>query len=207
MALLSAAHGNLLEAIYVVAIHTGLRQSELLGQLLGLKWTDVDLDAGFLSFQRSLGTDGTFNSCKRNKIRRTVKLTGQAAEALNSQRARQNEERLRLGSLWEDHGLGFPNQLGKPMNADNLYPRGFRSLLEKAAPSGFTFLSLRHTCATLLLFKNLNPRRSSRKCWSKRRLPRRWTRILTSCRAWGTLPPRRPRRRSRNLLLPRAPAA
>lgn len=111
--MLSAAHGNRLEAIYVVAIHTGLRRSEL----LGLKWTDVDLDAGFLSVQRSLGTDGTFNPPKRNKSRCTVKLTGQAAEALNSQRARQNEERLRLGSLWEDHDLVFPNQLGKAMNA------------------------------------------------------------------------------------------
>lgn len=153
-ALRSAASGDRLEALYIVAIHTGLRRSEL----LGLRWTDVDLDAGMLSVQRSLDKDGTFNPPKRNKSRRTVKLTGQAVEALKSHRARQNEERLRLGSLWEDHGLVFPNQVGKPMNADNLYHREFKPLLKKAGLSGFTFHSLRHTCATLLLSKNVNPK-------------------------------------------------
>jgi integrase len=153
-ALLSAASGDRLEALYVTAIHTGLRRSEL----LGLKWTDIDLDTGTLSVQRSLDKDGTFNPPKRSKSRRTVKLTPQAAEALKGHRARQNEERLQLGSLWEDRGLVFPNRSGKPMNADNLYHRGFKPLLEKAGLSGFTFHSLRHTCATLLLSKNVNPK-------------------------------------------------
>ncbi len=152
--LLSTASGDRLEALYVVAIHTGLRRSEL----LGLKWTDVDLDTGILSVQRSLDNDGTFNPPKRNKSRRTVKLTSQALEALKGHRVRQHEERLRLGALWEDHGLVFPNRVGKPMNADNLYHREFKPLLKKAELSGFTFHSLRHTCATLLLSKNVNPK-------------------------------------------------
>ena len=153
-ALLSAASGDRLEALYIVAIHTGLRRSEL----LGLKWTDVDLDARILAVQRSLDKDGTFNPPKRNKSRRTVKLTSQAMEALKSHRACQNEERLCLGSIWDDHDLVFPNQVGKPMNADNLYHRGFKPLLKKAELSGFTFHSLRHTCATLLVSKNVNPK-------------------------------------------------
>lgn len=152
--LLSAASGDRLETLYITAIHTGLRRSEL----LGLKWTDIDLDARTLSVQRSLDRDGTFNPPKRNKSRRTVKLTAQAAEALKGHRARQNEERLQLGSLWEDWGLIFPNRSGKPMNADYLYHRGFKPLLERAELSGFTFHSLRHTCATLLLSKNVNPK-------------------------------------------------
>ena len=150
--LLSAACGDRLEALYITAIHTGLRRSEL----LGLKWTDVDLDGRTLSVQRSLDKYGTFNPPKRSKSRRTVKLTPQAAEALKSHRARQNEERLQLGSLWEDRDLIFPNRRGKPMNADVLYHRGFKPLLKKAGLSGFTFHSLRHTCATLLLSKNVN---------------------------------------------------
>ena len=153
-ALLSAAHGDRLEALYVCAIHTGLRRSEI----LGLKWTDVDLEAGVMSVQRSLDTNGTFNPPKLNKSRRTVKLTDQAIEAIKGHRARQNEERLRLGSLWEDRGLVFPNTIGKPMNADNLYHREFKPLLKKAGLSGFTFHSLRHTCATLLCSKNVNPK-------------------------------------------------
>ena len=152
--LLSAASGDRLEALYVVAVHTGLRQ----GELLGLKWGDVNLEAGTLSVQRSLDTDGTFTPPKRNKSRRTVKLTAQAVEALESHKVAQNEERLRLGSLWADHELIFPNRVGKPMDADNLYHRGFKPLLKKAGLSGFTFHSLRHTCATVLLTKNVNPK-------------------------------------------------
>lgn len=109
--LLSAARGDRLEALYVVAVHTGLRQ----GELLGLKWPDVDLDAGTVSVQRSLDADGSFNPPKRNKSRRTVKLTSAAVEVLKTHKAAQNEERLRLGSLWEDRNLVFPNRTGKPM--------------------------------------------------------------------------------------------
>lgn len=138
----------------MLAIHTGLRRSEI----LGLKWTDVDLEAGGLSVQRSLDTNGTFNPPKRNKSRRTIKLTDQAIEALKGHRARQNEERLRLGSLWEHHGLVFLNRIGKPMNADNLYHREFKPLLKKAGLCGFTFHSLRHTCATLLCSKTSTPK-------------------------------------------------
>ena len=69
--LLSAARGDRLEVLYVCAIHTGLRRSET----LGLKWTDVDLDTGILSVQRSLERGGTFNPPKRNKSHRTIKLS------------------------------------------------------------------------------------------------------------------------------------
>ena len=79
----------------MLAIHPGLRRSEI----LGLKWTDIDLDTETLSVQRSLDTNGTFNPPKRNKSHRKVKLTGQAVEALKSHRALQNEERLSLTSL------------------------------------------------------------------------------------------------------------
>jgi len=157
--LLSAARGDRLEKLYVLAIHTGLRQ----GELLGLKWTDVHLDARTLSVQRSLDADGTFNPPKRDKGRRTVKLTLQAVEALKLHRKRQNEERLKAAK-WEDHGLVFPNRVGKPMGHNNLYHRDFKSLLKRAGlwsedkRKCFTFHSLRHTCATVLLSKNVNPK-------------------------------------------------
>jgi integrase len=159
-ALLSAARGDRLEALYVLAVHTGLRQ----GELLGLKWSDVDLDTGRLSVQRSLAADRTFNPPKRKNSRRTVKLTNAAAEALKRHRAAQNEERLKLGSLWEDQDLVFPNRVGKPMAHNNLYNRDFKSLLKRAGlwpkdkGKRFTFHSLRHTCATVLLSKNVNPK-------------------------------------------------
>ncbi len=55
----------------MVAIHTGLRR----GELLGLKWTDADLEAGTLTVRRSLDVDGTFKVPKNQAARRTLKLT------------------------------------------------------------------------------------------------------------------------------------
>ena len=154
-ALLSAASGDRWEALYIVAIHTGLRRSEI----LGLRWEDVDLEAGTLEVRRSLDTDGTLKTPKRDSSRRALRLTLAARTALRAHRARQNEERLRAGELWEDNDLVFPNTLGKPMNAGNFYRRGFQPLLEKAnlAEEGFTFHSLRHTFATTLADKGVHP--------------------------------------------------
>jgi hypothetical protein len=67
---------------------------------------------------------------------RTVKLTAQAVEALKGHKVAQNEVRLRLGSLWADHDLIFPHGVGKPMDADNLYHRGFKPLLKTVGLSG-----------------------------------------------------------------------
>ena len=92
-----------------------------------------------------------------------MKLTRQAVEALKLHRKRQNEERLRAAK-WEDRGLIFPNRVGKPMDHNNLYHRDFKSLLKRAGlwsenkQKRFTFHSLRHTCATLLLSKNVHPK-------------------------------------------------
>ena len=153
--LLNAASESRFEALYVVAIHTGLRR----GELLGLKWTDADLEAGALTVRRSLDVDGTFKAPKNRSARRTLRLTPRALEALKAHKARQNEERLQAGSRWQDQGLVFPNTLGRPANAGNLYRREFQPLLERAglADKGFTIHSLRHTFATTLAAKGVNP--------------------------------------------------
>lgn len=154
--MLATASDDRLEALYVVAVHTGLRQ----GELLGLKWQDLDLDAGRLTVQRSLAFDGTLNPPKRKSSRRTVKLTRTATEALKHHRARQNEERLKIGAGWTDTNLVFSNRAGKPMNASNLYHRDWKNLIKRAglADQGFTFHALRHTFATTLLRQNVNPK-------------------------------------------------
>jgi integrase len=94
-ALLTAARGTRNEALYIVAVHTGLRQ----GELLGLKWTDVDLDAGRLSVRRSLKVteDGLDFGPPKNKVsRRSVPLNKSVVAALRAHRLRQNEERYPL---------------------------------------------------------------------------------------------------------------
>jgi integrase len=145
----------------VVAIHTGLRR----GELPGLKWLDADLQAGTLTVRRSLDIDGMFKSPKNQAARRKLKLTPQALDALKTHKVRQNAERLQAGSRWQDHNLIFPNTVGKPMNAGNLYRREFQPLLQRAglADQGFTIHSLRHTFATTLAAKNVNPGTAQRR--------------------------------------------
>jgi integrase len=158
-ALLSAAQNTRNEALYVVAVHTGLRQ----GELLGLKWTDVDLAGRRLSVRRSLkvtdhGLD--FGPPKNKASRRSVPLSKTAVAVLRAHRTRQNEERLRLGDLWLDHDLVFPNRVGKPMDHGNLYYREYKPLLQKSGlgDKGFTFHSLRHTFATELFNQRKRPK-------------------------------------------------
>jgi integrase len=155
-ALLDAARGTRNEALYVVALHTGLRQ----GELLGLKWSDVGADN--VSVRRSLkmtdrGLD--FGPTKNKASRRSVPLNRTAAGALKAHRARQNEERI-AARTWRDTDLVFPNRVGKPMDHNNLYYREYKPLLQKAGlgDEGFTFHSLRHTFATELFNQRKRPK-------------------------------------------------
>jgi integrase len=104
-ALLSAARGDRFEALHVLAVTAGLRISEL----LGLKWDDLDLECGVLHVRRtlSLAKNGPTFTTPKNGKGRSIKLIGRALEALKRHRATQNEERLMLGSIWEDWGLLF----------------------------------------------------------------------------------------------------
>jgi integrase len=157
-ALLDAARGTRNEALYIVALHTGLRQ----GELLGLKWSDVDLDAGKLSVRRALkvtdhGLD--FGSPKNKASRRSVRLNKTATAALQAHRARQNEERI-AAHTWRDARLVFANCVGGPMDHNNLYYREYKPLLKRAglAEHGFTFHALRHTFATALFARGEHPK-------------------------------------------------
>ncbi len=138
-----------------MAIHTGLRR----GEPLGLKWADVDLEAGTLTMWHSLDVDGTFKTPKNRAAERARKLTARALVALKTHKVRQNAERLQAGSRCQDHNLVFPNTVGKPMNAGNLYRREFQPLLERAGlgNEGFTIHYLRHTFATTLADKGVHP--------------------------------------------------
>lgn len=161
-ALLSAAGnpGERNEALYIVAVNTGLRQ----GELLGLQWEDVDLDSTKrkLSVRRSLkvGASGlTFGSPKNKASRRVVPLNPSAVAALRAHKACQNEERL-ARSGWQDQGLVFPNRVGGPTDHNNFYHREYKPLLKRAglAAEGFTFHALRHTFATALFSAGRHPK-------------------------------------------------
>jgi integrase len=160
-ALLDAAGeaGDRFEALYVVAIHCGLRQ----GELLGLRWEDVDLETGALQVRRTLSESrerGHIFEPPKNGKGRNVRLTAKARAALKDHRKRQLEERMRLADLWEDNGLVFPDQVGRPMNASNLATRSFKPLLERAGlPETVRVHDLRHTCATILFQLGHHPKK------------------------------------------------
>jgi integrase len=155
-ALLDAARDDRLEALYVLAVTAGLRE----GELLGLRWGDVDLERRVLRVRRQLTRtkDGlSFTSPKRDKTR-VVKLARKAVEALRGHRKRQNEERLRAGALWLDADLVFATTRGTPLDVGNLTYGSFRPLLERAGLRRIRFHDLRHTCATVLLSKGTHPK-------------------------------------------------
>jgi integrase len=86
--LLDAAAEDRLEALYVLAVHTGMRQ----GELLGLRWQDVDMENAVVSVRRTLTRSGgkvTFGEPKTRKCRRFIRLAPQATEALRAHLERQ----------------------------------------------------------------------------------------------------------------------
>jgi integrase len=105
--------GDRLEALYVLALHTGMRR----GELLGLKWEDVDLDGSIVRVRRTLTRTGNgkrlaLGEPKTKKSRRTVRLTPRAVEALRRHRARQAEEKLKASGVYQDQGLISPGRPG-----------------------------------------------------------------------------------------------
>jgi integrase len=155
--LLEAASGDRFEALYALAIHCGLRQ----GELLGLRWEDVDLEAGTLHVRRTLNLakDGPkFTAPKTAKSRRQIRLTAGAVAALRRHHDRQFEESTRLTGLWQDYGLVFATTIGAPINPRNLTSRSFKPLLKRAGLPDIRFHDLRHTCATLLLKRSVHPK-------------------------------------------------
>ncbi len=157
-ALFDAAKGERLEALYVVAVTGGLR----LGEILALRWSDLDWDARTIQVRRTLGRTKknglAFGEPKTPKGRRSVTLPAFALDALRQHRARQIEERLKLGAAWEDLDLIFPNEVGKPIERQNLIRRSFKKLLQKAGLPDVRFHDLRHTSASLLLRLGEHPK-------------------------------------------------
>lgn len=157
-AMMKAACGDRLEALYVLAVHSGMRQ----GELLALKWADVNLRDGRLSVRRTITKSGgrlLLGEPKTAKSRRTVPLTAGSLSVLKAHRKRQLEEMMQRTGLWQDNGLVFASEAGTLINPTNLRRRHFASLLKRAGlPAETRFHDLRHTCATLLLSKGVHPK-------------------------------------------------
>lgn len=117
------------------------------GEILGLKWEDVDLDAARLTVRRSLVTVGyepRWSEPKTARGRRTISLDPGAVAALRAHRARQAEERLALGSGYRDQGLVFSAVEGGPIHPQS-FGQTFERLVVRAGLPKIRFHDVRHS--------------------------------------------------------------
>jgi integrase len=122
----------------------------------------VHLRDGRVSIQRTITGSGgrlLLGEPKTAKSRRTITLTTGSLNAFRAHRKRQLDEMMQRTGLWQDHRLVFASEAGTLINPTNLRRRHFASLLNRAGlPADTRFHDLRHTCATLLLSRNVHPK-------------------------------------------------
>jgi integrase len=138
-----------LAALWRLVASTGMRR----GEILGLRWSDLDLDAGSLSIGQTLvvvDSQAVLSEPKTGAGRRTLALDPATIAALRSHRARQAEERLMYGREWRDSGLVFVREDGEPINPERL-SKWFDQRVTRTGLPRITFHGLRHSYVTMLL--------------------------------------------------------
>ncbi|MEU7986675.1 site-specific integrase [Streptosporangium canum] len=154
-AILKAAQNHRLGALYVLAVCLGLRR----GELLGLRWEDINLEARTLEVIQTLQRVGgrlQFVKPKTEDSERTIPLPPICFDALKEHRKRQFAERSDRWPDWEDHGLVFTSRRGTPMEPDNLR-RSWGEIRTAAGLGAVRLHDLRHTCVSLLLDLGVPP--------------------------------------------------
>ncbi len=151
--LIAASADDRHRALWITALGTGLRQ----GELLALRWEDVDLEAGRLRVRHSLANvDGTLTlqEPKTDRSRRSLVLPESVTVALRAHRTRQKMDQLVAGSRWADSGHVFATMLGRPHHAATI-TRCFQAALDRAELPRVRFHDLRHSAATFLLAQGM----------------------------------------------------
>ena len=114
--LLEAAKGHPQEALFILALATGMRR----GEVLALKWQDINFEQGMLQvrriFTRAPGNRYIEAEPKTEKSRRSIMLASFTVEALRRHRVKQLETKLQMGTAWQEHDLVFCTSLGTPLN-------------------------------------------------------------------------------------------
>jgi integrase len=151
---LKAADGHRFQFLFLLALASGLRQ----GELLGLRWQDVDFQAGILHVRHGLQRQKgklVLIETKTEKSRRALPLAPIATDALKGQLAAQRRHQLAHGESWNADGFVFTSEKGTPLDATNV-SHEFRKLVATTNLPQIRFHDLRHTCATLLLLQGVD---------------------------------------------------
>ena len=147
--LLSHLKGDRLEAVFIVALSTGLRR----GEVLGLRWQDVDLEGRVLFVRQALQrVDRALKMVppKTHRSSRPIPLPQFAVTAFSQQKVRQANDRRLVGRAWEDGGLVFTTEIGTPLEPRNVNRR-FYAARSAAGLEWVRLHDLRHAFATFLL--------------------------------------------------------
>ncbi len=155
--LLDTAKGHLLETLLTVALATGMRR----GELLGLRWQDINFETMSLQVCRTVGFGKgrkyVVNEPKTASGRRRIILPQFAVDALKQHRIQQLERRLQVGTAWVDRDLVFCDITGDYFPLSSLEYM-FQALLKKASLPHMPFHNLRHSAATILLTMGVHPK-------------------------------------------------
>jgi integrase len=150
--ILDAARGDRLYVMVVLAHATGLRQSEL----LGVRWTDLDLNARVLRFTTQYGRDGVLREPKTAAGHRVLPLPQSTIDVLLAHREQQDRERA-AATNWEDWGLVIATRNGRPVNHHNAR-RSWNRILHKAGVDHRGIHHMRHAYVTMLAEQGVHER-------------------------------------------------
>lgn len=154
---LAAAEGDELEALWRLAITTGMRR----GEILGLRWSDIDFAAGTLAVRRTLSRGSTsrleVGEPKTTAGRRRVALPASTVASLRRHQTRQKSLWLAIGQGYGDRELVFATVNGTPIHPNTL-ARAYDKLIARAGVPRIRFHDLRHTSATILLASGEHPK-------------------------------------------------
>lgn len=155
--LLEAAGPTRHYQLIYLALATGAR----LGELLALRWADVDLQRGVMEITRTArffsGKGVTFGQPKTHRSRRPIALSPETVALLREHRREQLEERLRAGPGYDDRDLVFADAAGGAIY-DSTVRRAFYGIVREAGLAHLRIHDLRHTAATLMLRAGINPK-------------------------------------------------
>jgi integrase len=152
----AALDGHWLGPVVTIAVGLGLRQ----GEVLGLRWEDVDLDRGVVSITGALQrVHGRLQRVepKTRQSRRALRLSNELVSVLRARRSSQAEERQLAGPDWQESGYVFTTGVGTPRDGRNV-TKHFQAIVAGASLGHRRFHDLRHTTGSMLVAEGIHPR-------------------------------------------------
>jgi integrase len=153
----AAAESNHIYGAFVLLATTGMRR----GEVLGVRWKDIDLDSGELAIVQTItNVDGklTVGSPKTTKSRRVIYLDETTVMMLRQHRRRQREDQIAIGPDWGNDGdLAFTDEVGEPVRPE-WFSKEFGRVVAASGVPRIRLHDVRHTYATLALKAGVHPK-------------------------------------------------